>query len=142
MRVSEPARRPRLLRPLARSVPGAALKANRAEEAAARMEAAGQGRVRRDSVHTAELEPYIDIGADTLPSGHGEPELDDARKTSPRSRAAQLKEALAMETGSGGHTPYSYHQADAERAAHGPQSHPTSAALYSIWRRADVDGNG
>ena len=105
------------------------------------MEAAGQDRLRRGSVHTAELEPYIDIGADTLPSGHGEPELDDDSETSPRSRAAQLKEALTMET-AGLDTPYSYHQADAARAAQCPQPHPTSAALYSIWRRADADGNG
>ena len=30
----------------------------------------------------------------------------------------------------------------AERAAKSPQAHPTSAALYSIWRKADLDGNG
>eukprot|EP01045_Picozoa_sp_COSAG04_P006146 COSAG04_NODE_298_length_17490_cov_10.214249_11_plen_233_part_00 len=30
----------------------------------------------------------------------------------------------------------------AQRAAQHPQAHPTSAALYSIWRDADLDGNG
>eukprot|EP01046_Picozoa_sp_COSAG06_P100534 COSAG06_NODE_46655_length_345_cov_0.817073_1_plen_80_part_10 len=31
------------------------------------------------------------------------------------------------------------HGAQVERAAASPQAHPTSAALYSLWRTADID---
>ena len=96
-------------------------------------------------VHTLELAEILNPpNGSAAGGGGGDPafaSLDAGGSGS--KRTVGLAGALAMATGSQNVVnAYSYHQADVVRAAKGPQSHPTSAALYSIWRRADADGNG
>ena len=103
---------------------------------------------------------------------HGLPGEEEIQATHfrPRTDMRATKVAIRAAVGMGSgvdpkSSAYSYHQADvrprpprspasllaclrmrvagqAERAAKSPQAHPTSAALYSIWRKADLDGNG
>ena len=100
----------------------------------------GEGQARRGSVHTIELAGFLEQD-----KKNGGGDLAFAANPSGE-RVLGLSGALAMATSSprssDGNNAYSYHQRDVERAAQGPQAHPTSAALYSIWRRADTDGNG
>lgn len=98
-------------------------------------------------VHTLELAEILNPpNGSAAGGGGGDPAFASlGAGGSGSKRTVGLAGALAMATGRPRPNvvnAYSYHQADVERAAKGPQSHPTSAALYSIWRRADADGNG
>lgn len=129
-------------------------------------------KARRGSVHTVELQQFLDLGnvltEDNTEKGGGSasPSARQAAISDALSLGVPPRQG---DKSTPQKNVYSYHQRDVrpgpprpppavsrafaanaaavrvvqvERAALSPQGHPTSAALYSIWRTADADGNG